>query len=209
VAKEEEYYPELDRMLTRYPFDLRRTEQLLAEAGFTRDGEGLFSQGGTHLSLGVQVTTNYLRDVLVIADGWKRGGIEAALQTLSPAEQINQEIASTYPGLRITQFGISPNPFHQFSSATIATPANRWVGRNKGGYYEPEIDRLAGTYYASLERKDRNQAVMQAMALVSDQAAYFPLYYGYEVTAHGPSVVGPRAARKAEALWKIEEWDWR
>jgi peptide/nickel transport system substrate-binding protein len=209
IAKEEEYYPELDRLLTKYPLDVRRTDQLLSEEGFAKDGEGYFGRGGDRLSVGIQVTTNYLRDMLVMADGWKRAAIDSSLQTLSAAEQINQEIVSIYPALRITQFGISPNPFHQFSSATTATAANRWVGRNKGGYFDPEIDRLADIYYSSLDRKDRNRAVMQAMKLVSEQAAYFPLYYGYEVTAHIGSLVGPRAARKAQSMWKVEEWTWR
>jgi peptide/nickel transport system substrate-binding protein len=209
IVKEEEYYPELDRMLAKYPLDLRRSEQLIAELGFMKDGEGLFAQGGTRLAVGVQVTTNYLRDALVLADGWKRAGLEVPLQTLSATEQINQEIASTFPALRITQFGISPNPFHQFNSTTIASPATRWAGRNKGGYYEPEIDRLAELYYTSLDRHDRNRAVMQAMKLVSEQVAYFPLYYGYEVVAHTGNLVGPRAARKAQALWNVEEWSWR
>jgi hypothetical protein len=47
------------------------------------------------------------------------------------------------------------------------------------------------------------------MALVSEQAAYFPLYYAYEVMAHTGNVVGPRTARRANSMWKVEEWAWR
>jgi peptide/nickel transport system substrate-binding protein len=209
VAKEEEYYPELDRLLTKYPLDLRRTGQLLAEMGLTRDGEGLFGQSGSRLSVSLTPLGDYLREALILADGWKRAGIEAPLQTLSAAEQVDQQVASIFPALIITQFGINPNPFFPFISATIASPATRWAGRNKGGYLDPEMDHLSEVYNSSLERHDRNRAVMQAMKLVSDQAAYFPLYYGYEVVAHGGSLVGPRAARKASAMWKIEEWHWR
>src|SRR5205823_4340976 len=37
-----EYGPEVERAITKYPFDLRRSEQLMTEAGYTRVG-GVYS----------------------------------------------------------------------------------------------------------------------------------------------------------------------
>ena len=209
VAKEEEYYAELDRAMTKYPLDHRRTDQLLTELGFTKDGEGFYGQGGNRLSVNLIPLGDYLREALVMADGWKRAGIDVPVRTLSAAEQVDQEVASVYPALIITQFQIASNPFPPFISANIPTAAVRWAGRNKGGYYDPEIDRLSDVFLTSLERADRNRAVMDGMRLLNDQAAYFPLYYGYDATARTGNLNGPRGGRKITALWNLEAWHWQ
>jgi len=209
-SKELDYYPEIDRALTKYALDTRRGEQLLAEMGLTKDGEGFWSQGGTRATVTIMVAGGaggYPRESLVLADGWKRMGIDTTIRTLSPAEQLDQVIQASSPSLRITQYGllIAP-PFQPFNSANYATAATRWAGNNKGGHYDPEIDRLSDIFNTSLDRNERNQAVVQGMKLLSEKVAYFPFYYGYNVIAHGAGLVGPRGTRQENALWKLEEW---
>ncbi len=209
VAKEEDYYAELDRALTKYPLDLRRTDQLLTEMGFTKDGEGFYGQGGNRLSIQIMPLSNYQREALILVDSWKRAGIESPIRTLSAAEQLDGEIGKTYPAIAITQFSIKPDPFPYFNSANLATPATRWFGANGGGYYDAEVDRLSDLYNASLDRNDRNRAAIQGMALVTSQAANFPLYYAKEVVAHTGNLTGPRAGLKKYAMSKVEEWRWQ
>jgi peptide/nickel transport system substrate-binding protein len=211
IAREEEFFPALDRALTKFPLDLRRSEQLLAELGLQKDGDGFFRQG-ERLGVGLQVAAGgggYLREALVLADGWKRVGIEAPLRTLSAAEQSDQELAATYPGVRLTQLNVLANPFLFFTAATLASPANRWSGRNKGGFVDPEVEQLAGRYLGALDRTERNQALIQGMAILSQRAVYFPLYYGYDVIAHSGRLVGPRGGRQNNALRQIETWHWK
>ncbi len=43
VPREAPYYAEVDRVITKYPYDPRRTEQLMGEAGLTKDREGFFA----------------------------------------------------------------------------------------------------------------------------------------------------------------------
>ncbi len=211
IARDEDFFPILDRALTKYPYDLRRSEQLFAELGLQKDGEGLYRQG-ERLSVGLQVATGgggYLREALVLADGWKRAGLEVPVRTLSPAEQADQELSATYPGVRLTQLNVLANPFLYFTAATVASPANRWSGRNKGGFVDPEVERLAGQYLNALDRAERNQALIQGMAILSQRAVYLPLYYGYDVIAHSGRLVGPRGGRQNNALRGIETWHWK
>lgn len=211
IARDADFFPALDRVLTKYPLDLRRSEQLFAELGLQKDGDGFYRQT-ERLGVGLQVATGgggYLREALVLADGWKRVGVDAPLRTLSAAEQVDQELAGTYPGVRLTQLNTLANPFLFFTAATVASPANKWSGRNKGGFVDLEIEGLASRYVGALDRAERNQALIQGMVHLSQRAVYFPLYYGYDVMAHSGRLVGPRAARQNNALWQIETWHWK
>ena len=46
---------ELDKVLTKYPLDYRRGEQLLTEMGLTKDGDGFYSQGGQRATVTIIV----------------------------------------------------------------------------------------------------------------------------------------------------------
>jgi len=211
VSPNEEYFLEVDRTVTKYPFDLRRTEQLMLEAGFSKDQEGFFAQTGTRPSTEIQGNrgSSNEREALILADGWKRAGIEAPIHLLSAAEALNNELISTFPAFRLGDTGVD-NAHDKFRSDAIATAATRWSGGNRGGYSDPDYDRFYSLMSTSLDRNERNQGFVQGMKLLSDQAATFPLYYRYGVVAHAADLVGPRPGTSGETVvWKAEEWRWR
>jgi peptide/nickel transport system substrate-binding protein len=209
-SREVEYYSDLDRVLMKYPLDHRRGEQLLLEMGLAKDGEGFYGQGGQRATVTIMTAGGgggYAREALVLADGWKRMGIDTTIRILSPTEQLDQLIQAHSPALRITQYGLlTAPPFQPFNSANRASAETRWAGNNKAGYYDPELDRLSDIYNTALDRNERNQAAIQGMKLLSENAGYLPFYYGYNVVAQGGSLVGPSGTRQDNALWKLEEW---
>src|SRR5439155_14551416 len=71
------YYPEVDRALTKYPYDVRRSEQLLNAAGLLKDREGFFAAGGEQLQPEFRFTAGRIneRAHAIIVDGWRRAGI--------------------------------------------------------------------------------------------------------------------------------------
>lgn len=211
VSPQTEYFAELDRVLTKYPLDVRRTKQLMAEAGFRKDAEGFYGQGGPRLSaeiLAVRDGTGE-REALVLADSWKRAGIDTPLRVLTPAQSRDNELESTYSAFATSDIALDDAALGRFAQRSIATAANRWIGPNRGGYLDPEYERLYAIATSSLDRNERNRAVVEAMQLLSEQAAYFPLYYAYEVVAHAASLAGPRTGSRDRAGWKVEEWHWR
>src|SRR5206468_11588874 len=42
ISPEDSYFPEVEPVITRYPYDTRRTEALMNEAGFFKDAEGFY-----------------------------------------------------------------------------------------------------------------------------------------------------------------------
>ena len=145
---------------------------------------------------------------LILADGWKRVGIETPLNILSFAQAQGFEVISTFPALR-TESTTADSGYAKFPSSAIATAARGWTGANRSGYSDPEYDRLYGLLSTSIDSNDRTRTQVQAMKLLSDQAAYFPLYYGYAVVAHGPALGGPLSGYSGASVYKVEEWHWR
>src|SRR5207253_878797 len=71
------FYPDLERAMTRYPLDPNRASQLMSEAGFTRDADGLFTNGQGHrfrLDFTVQASPEIERMQSIVSDGWRRQG---------------------------------------------------------------------------------------------------------------------------------------
>jgi peptide/nickel transport system substrate-binding protein len=192
------YYPELDRVLTKYPYDLRRAEQLMTDAGFAKDREGFFAQHETRLSAEIRATTDGMgdREAPILADSWKRAGMETPLRMLTAAEGQNGELRSAFPAFSTVYSTtlVGSIVTEKFPTKYMATAGNGWTGVNRSGYSHPEYDRLYDIVATTLDVTERNRARVQAEKLLSDQAAYFPLYYFYSVIAHAGDLVGPRSA---------------
>ncbi|HEY3118015.1 MAG TPA: ABC transporter substrate-binding protein [Chloroflexota bacterium] len=203
-------YADLDRVVTKYPLDPQRSGQLLAEAGFTRDADGLYSQSGTRFRPELMAFRNGIgeREALILADGWKRAGIDTPLRIVSATEALDAELVVTYPGLRDDSFPIDAG-YPQFPTSAIGTAANKWVGANRNGFSDPEFDRLYKIIQTSLDSSEVVRAQVQAMKLLSEQAAYFPLYFSYRAIAHTASLVGPEVAASKTPLYAIERWHWK
>jgi peptide/nickel transport system substrate-binding protein len=98
------------------------------------------------------------------------------------------------------------------SSAAIPTQANRFQGNNRGGWSNPEYDRLWEAFNATLDRAERNRQVIQMLKLVSEEVPAIPIYFNFAPTAHLSTLTGPQqGARVPDPLvsWNIHEWAWK
>jgi ABC-type oligopeptide transport system substrate-binding subunit len=94
-------------------------------------------------------------------------------------------------------------------SPNAASAATRWQGSNRGGYSNPDYDRLHLQLITSLERGAQVDAILKASKLVSEQALVFPLFYNYGVKAHVNALKGPQStAPTGSTTWGLEQWDW-
>jgi peptide/nickel transport system substrate-binding protein len=209
------YYDAVDRAITKYPFDPRRTEQTLTEAGMVRGSDGLFvGPGDARFSPEVRglAEGQEAQETTILADFMRRAGIDANLN-LVPASQraSSDEFKATFPGMTTNyntlnrDYGMAKN-----MTARLATPENRWSGSNKIGWSNPEYDRLYDTWNTTLDRAERNDRFVQMLQLVSEELPAFPLYFNFEVVAHVASLQGPPLAAPEGARYgNIHEWQWR
>jgi peptide/nickel transport system substrate-binding protein len=208
VSPDTEYFPTLDGVLTKYPYDPRRVEQLLTDAGLAKRADGFFA-GGESFAPEVRGPTE--NDLSILIEGWRRAGVDAHFVVAPPSLAANNEYRAGFPAGFVTVRNLPERTaISTFESSGIAAPENRFAGTNKGGYSNPEYDRLATLFGNTLERSQRNDQVVQLMKLASEEVPGIPLYYDVLVTAHSADLEGPlRSAPAGLFYWNIHEWRWK
>src|SRR6266545_1482492 len=174
ISKLEPYYEQVDRAITKYPFDARKTEEYMAEAGLTKDRDGFYADvAGVRFRPDFQVLTNVL-----------------------PQAQVqDNEARAKYSGLATpgSALGLERDQAMRFHTSQIGTPANRWRGANQG-WVSPDYDRLFDTYDVTLDRSDQIAQITEMMKLLSEQVPVFPVYYNIYVIAVANGIRGPTVA---------------
>jgi ABC-type transport system substrate-binding protein len=215
VPRTASFYPDYDRAMTRYPLDDTRANQLMAEAGFTKDSEGLFTnaQGRRFkLDFGVQGSPEIERMQTILSDSWKRRGFE--VNAVVMAVQVFTELRTrhTLPGL-----GYSLGPSEaSFAASEIGTATNGYAGLNRTGWTHPEYERLKAAADSSLDAAERGRYTGQMMALVNDYLPGYPLYYSIAVRSRVAGLRGPDdehqnagfglVSKATTAYWNIQDW---
>lgn len=169
--------------VTRYPFDLQRSAQLLAEAGWTRGPDGtLRNASGDRFDLGLRVTEGTLnnKEAAVVGEFWKAIGINPEIELMPRALQNDQEYRAKFPGVSFSSpSGI--DVINRFWTDNIPSDANRWRGSNRGGYSNPEYDRVSSEFLRTVDPRARIDLHVRVLKLLSDEVAAIPFYYQVDV----------------------------
>jgi peptide/nickel transport system substrate-binding protein len=218
VPRSVPFYPEHEHLMTRYPLDANRAQQLMTDAGFTRDAEGYFvnPQGRrVHVDFATQRSPEIERMATIQSDIWKRNGFDMNTVAVNPELFARLEVRHTLPGL-----GYSQGPSEgSFTAAEIGTEANRWAGLNRTGWTHPEYERLWAAANATLDSTQRGADVAQMMALVTEHLPGYPLYFVLTVRTRVAGLQGPtdetetagfgKTSKETTPYWNIQDWTLR
>jgi peptide/nickel transport system substrate-binding protein len=202
-----------DRVIQKYPYDPRRAQALLAEAGWTRGGDGmLVNAAGERLELGAQVTegAQTVRETQVYMDQWRQVGISPEIEILTRATQNDAELRSKFPGVAMSNANGLPASMLRWSAAQIPTPANRWVGNNRGSYLNPQVTQIASDYFTILDLPKRIDAHVQFLRIISEEVPSIPLYTLADVSAVRTGLKGVVPTGPGQG-WLVENahvWSW-
>jgi peptide/nickel transport system substrate-binding protein len=204
IPPDRAYYRALEPTLGKYAYDPRRSEQLMNEAGLTRDREGVYAdETGQRFQPDFTALAGAAseRAQAIMVDTWRRAGIETRPTILPNAQVRDGQARHTFSGLGWSVGGAE----EAFTSEQIGTPGNRWGGSNRGGWSNAEYDRLWGLYNTTLDSIERDRQLIRMAQVVDEQLPIFILYFNYSVVAHIAAISGPRA----RTLWNVHEWQIR
>jgi ABC-type transport system substrate-binding protein len=95
-------------------------------------------------------------------------------------------------------------------TANVSGPENRWTGINRGGWSNPEYDRLVDTLNAVLDRNERLQHMAAIARIMSEELPAMPLYYDLDVIVYRPNVRGPgpiTTDTTGLVAWNVASWE--
>lgn len=204
----------VDRAIAKYPYDARRAEQLMAEAGWAKSGDGFFTgpgEGRFSADLKVLQSAHNDAEAAIMAAGWRQVGFDVREGAFTAAQGRDAQARATFSGMHSTSSSdLGERQFATNQSSQIPTTANRWRGGNRSGWANLEHDRLFETFSTTLDRSARDELVVRMAKLFSEELPGLSLYFGLGVVAHvaglrGPQVVPP----EANISWNIHEWEFR
>jgi peptide/nickel transport system substrate-binding protein len=206
-------YRRVDAAIARYPYDPNRASSLLQEAGWTRRGEVLANAGGQAFTLDVRTTAssdNETEMSIIAADLGKLG--MQTTQTVVPQSRIrDNEYRVTFPGLNTTAQSIDvPGTLLVAVSEQCASVERRYIGSNRGCWKNPEFDRLYQAASTSLDPAERENAVVGALRVLTEDVGIIGLSYNTENVAVRRGLVGPgpRWPSQVGNTWNVHQWYW-
>jgi len=167
-----------------YPYDPETAKALLQEAGWTPGPGGVrVNDKGEKLSLSLMTTAgNRNRELVqqVLADYWKRVGIEARIRN-EPARVYFGETVSKrrFEGLALFAWLSAPEsvPRTTLHSDSIPTEANNWFGQNYTGFQNAEMDALIEALEQELDAEKRAPLWAELQRLYAAELPALPLYF--------------------------------
>jgi peptide/nickel transport system substrate-binding protein len=208
------YYPEVDRAVTKYPYDPRQSEMLMNEAGLRKGADGLFvGPGGQRFAPEFRGDAGgaFARELAAVAEGWQRAGIDSQ-QNLIPTHLMpDGEFRSTFPALYSVATGAGIESYlGHFTGPAIPTAGNRWQGQNRGAWSNAEYDALWQALNTTLDRAERTRHALQMERILSAELPIIMLWHNFQVVAYTPALSGPdtRGLRDL-AVWNVHQWEIR
>lgn len=209
------YFDRVDRAIVHYPNDLRRAEQLMAEAGYGRGSDGVFAhptQGRFQAELRTNASSQFEAEMHITADAWRRAGFDFSEGVTPSALVQDAQFRASFSGVYIfgTPVDFGETVLRNYHSRNIPREENRWLGSNRGAWINEEWDRVAPMYDSTLDRNERAQIAVQLARIYSDEVPAIPISLDPDVIAHVSELRGPRAAPPGGAVaWNIHEWELR
>jgi peptide/nickel transport system substrate-binding protein len=208
VLPSDPVFSEIDRAITKYPYDPQRAIALLAEVGWRGQAGGLLTNaGGETLDVEVSSGSSEPEIPTIIGANWKTVGVNATVFQLPVVRQRDREFRASFPGTSIGERTVTAEGFPQISALIPRPPA--FLETNRGSFSDPEVDRLHRVATTSFSQTEQRQALIALNRRMSELAAWGPLFYSVDVLIARSRLKGPlgESPEQGGATWNIFEWE--
>jgi peptide/nickel transport system substrate-binding protein len=202
-----------DRATAKYPYDPRRSQQLMSEAGFSKGPDGIYlspADGRFVTDLTSHPGTGNAEEISINAYGWREAGFEVREVMYGRPQAQDAHLRAIFPGMYHNNQGLGVKTLLDHSSSAIPGDETRWIGSNRGAWSNPEYDRLADALSTTLSRDERMRHIAQMSRIFSEELPAISVFFAFHHWAHVAALRGPRLVAPGSAVaWNIHEWEFQ
>ncbi len=197
---------------TSFEFNIDKANKILDEAGWARGANGVRAKDGKQLKFVFQTSVNQPRQKTqaIIKDACAKAGIELELKSVTAAVFFGGDFANpdTYQKFwadmqMFTTTMTQPDPqtfMDQYTTAALATKANKWAGRNISRFHSEEYDQLHLAAQSELDLVKRAAMFIQMNDIVIGSRQIIPLVFRPRPSASINKLVAPLSG------WDVDHW---
>jgi peptide/nickel transport system substrate-binding protein len=206
-------YPWVRDVVAQYPYDVRRAEELLAEAGWRRNADRtLVDAAGQRVSIPARTQpgdTNG-QELSIIADNWRAVGANVEEERLTTPQVRDLHYLTSFPGAIAAQIPLNfNNLMARVNGAQCPVEETRWAGSSWGCYQNVEMDEAIRGLQRSIDTTDQQRHWRDLVRIQSTDLPVLPLYFNVTVVIFREGVLGVKGhtVPKTSSTWNSYEWD--
>lgn len=196
-----------------YPYDPKKSEQLLESAGWKMGSDGCRYKNGEKLALTIQAVAQIkMLEVMEVflQNEWKKIGIELKIKN-EPSRVFFTETLQKrqFPHLALYANVSQPDypPTTILHSRNIPTKANNYLGENYTGYKNPAVDRLLEGYKKEFDPAKRKKIMREILYHFTDDVPTIPIFYQVEQAVVPKNLQGFQlAGHQFFSTYSVENW---
>ncbi|MDX8382332.1 MAG: ABC transporter substrate-binding protein [Ghiorsea sp.] len=152
------------------PFNMKKAEILLDEAGFKRNVDGV------RFKLNYRTSTNptRLRLVTAIADAWQKIGVDVSIESLEWGGFYARIKRGDFQVFSLSWVGITDPDIYRWILHTDMQPPK---GANRGRYSNADMDGWLDAAASSQNLKERKALYAKIQQQMAEDQVYIPLWY--------------------------------
>jgi ABC-type transport system substrate-binding protein len=146
---------------------------------------------------------------IVVVDFWKRAGINATPAIAAP-EMTELAAEANFAGAARETKG--PFLYADMSAAQLPTERNRWTGKNRPSWIDPEYEAILPRFERSLVQTERDDLAVELERLLTTGVGVARLHYNPEPAVARSNVRGVKGKSMGQIptyIWNIQEWELR
>ncbi|HEY3118566.1 MAG TPA: ABC transporter substrate-binding protein [Chloroflexota bacterium] len=207
------YYASIEPVISKYPFDPRRAQQILEEIGLRKGSDGYYlGLDGKPFSLDLLALSNptWEAETTILAEGYRKVGLNAGERVVPTSLFGDGQLRASMGTMHLTGGSGFEKALGVYTTSGISRPETRWQGSNRGAWANPDYDRLWDQYNTTLDVPSQIQILAQMEKIETAEVPQIGMYYEPLVTPYRAGLIGPqlRVNGNSDTLSTLWEWHW-
>ncbi|HYE90647.1 MAG TPA: peptide ABC transporter substrate-binding protein [Terriglobales bacterium] len=206
------------RSAAPWEFSVEKANQALDAAGWKRGADGIRARDGVKLKVVFQTAINAPRQKTqaIIKRAAAQAGIEMELKSVAASAYFSSDPANADTASHFNAdlqmyalFMGAPDPeglMRQFTSAEVASKANKWQRRNVTRYRNAEYDKLFAAAEVELDPAKRAALFIRMNDLLVQQAIVVPIVARGQVAAVSNRLKDIGRSGWQSDVWRLAYW---